>query len=296
VNGKRVIGVDLGGTKILAGVVDDQGSVLRMHEVPTPTGSQEEVLAAIDAAVEELMPDGVSGIGVGVPSTIDQATGRVLTTVNARLEDVDLRARMHQRFGLPVVLENDANAATYGEWRVGAGRGTRNLLMLTLGTGVGGGVMFDGRLYRGWAELGHVVVVADGPPCPGTCHGHGHLEAVASGSAADLEARRLWGADARAEDLLERAKAGDEAAAAALARIGHLLGVGIGSFVNIFNPELVVIGGGFGVAAWDLLLAPALEAARAEALAPADTRVHIVKAQLGSDAGLIGVALLAFEA
>ena len=295
-NGKRVIGVDLGGTKILAGVVDEQGAVLRTHEVQTPTDSQQEVLTAIDAAVEEVLSDGVSGLGVGVPSTIDQAAGRVLTTVNARLENVDLRDRLRQRFGLPVALENDANAAAYGEWRVGAGRGTRNLIMLTLGTGVGGGVVVDGRLYRGWAELGHVVVVADGPRCPGTCHGHGHLEAVASGSAADREAKRIWGADARAEDLVARAKAGDQEAGDALGRMGHLLGAAIGSFVNIFNPELIVVGGGFGVGAGELLRGPALHAAREEALAPADARIRIVEAQLGADAGLIGVALLALEA
>ena len=143
-----------------------------------------------------------------------------------------------ERFGVPVAVENDANVAALAEWRLGAGKGAENLVMLTLGTGVGGGVIMDGALYRGWAELGHVVVVADGPPCQGTCTGRGHLEAVASGSAADRAAEKLWGEGATAELLVGRAEEGDPAALEALAGIGHLLGAAIGSFINIFAPEL----------------------------------------------------------
>jgi glucokinase len=168
--------------------------------------------------------------------------------------------------------------------------------MLTLGTGVGGGIILDGRLYRGWAELGHVVVVAGGPPCQGNCHGHGHLEAVASGEAATRAARALWGDDADAHVLVTRAKAGDADAVAALEQIGGYVGAAIGSFVNTFDPDVVVIGGGFGAAAGDLVLGPALAAARREAIQPADERLTIVEAQLGDEAGLIGAALVAFEA
>ena len=130
------------------------------------------------------------------------------------------------RFGVPVVVENDANVAALAEWKLGAGRGKRSLVMLTLGTGVGGGVVLDGALYRGWAELGHAVVVADGPPCQGTCTGRGHLEAVASGNAADRAAVALWGEGATAELLVDRAETGDEAAIEALTAIGRLLGAG----------------------------------------------------------------------
>jgi len=296
VNGTRVIGVDLGGTKILGGVLDERGSVLDRHEVQTPTGSQDALLSAIDDVVSHLFADGIAALAVGVPSRIDTRTGRVLASVNIPLAEVDLRDRLRERFRRPVDVGNDANVATLGEWRAGAGRGTRDMVMLTLGTGVGGGVVVDGRLYPGWAELGHIVVQAGGERCQGTCTGHGHLEVVASGTAADRAAQELWGGDADAEDLVERAKEGDAGAVEALAAIGRLLGAGIGSLVNVFNPEIVVIGGGFGVGSGDLLLGPALDVARVEALAPAGERLRLVEAELGSDAGLIGAGFLALEA
>jgi glucokinase len=168
--------------------------------------------------------------------------------------------------------------------------------MLTLGTGVGGGLVLDGELYRGWAELGHVVVQAGGPPCQGNCHGRGHLEVVASGSAADRAARELYGAEADGHLLVERARGGDEAASEKLEQIAAFLGAAIGSFANEFDPEVVVIGGGFGRAAGELVLVPAQRAARSEALAPADETLRVVPAELGADAGLIGAALVAFEA
>ena len=156
--------------------------------------------------------------------------------------------------------------------------------------------MIDGRLYRGWAELGHVVVEADGPPCQGSCHGRGHLEAVASGEAAERAARELWGGEADAHQLVREARAGDDRARAAVERIGHYLGLAIGSFANVFAPEVVVVGGGFGNAAWDLLREPAVEAARREALEPADESLRVVQAEFGDDAGLVGAALVGFEA
>jgi glucokinase len=291
-----VIGVDLGGTKILAGVGDRAGAIGKTLEVPTPTENQESVLDGIESVIEAVIERGVAAIGFGVPMNLDRRTGRGLRATNLPLENVDLVRRFSDRFGVPVGVENDGNAAALAEWRLGAGRGTSNLVMLTLGTGVGGGIVLDGRLYRGWAELGHVVVVAGGPPCQGNCHGHGHLEAVASGEAATRAARALWGEDADAHVLVTRAKEGDDAAVAVLERIGGYLGAAIGSFVNIFDPEVVVIGGGFGAAAGDLLLGPALVSARREAIQPADELLTIVEAQLGDEAGLIGAALVGFEA
>jgi glucokinase len=152
------------------------------------------------------------------------------------------------------------------------------------------------RLYRGGAELGHVVVAADGPPCQGSCHGHGHLEAVASGEAAERAAVELWGGGADAHRLVREAQDGHKAARSALSQIGHYLGAAIGSFANIFGPEVVVVGGGFGTAAWDFLSGPAEEAARREALHPADNELRIVQAALGDDAGLVGAGLVGFEA
>jgi glucokinase len=291
-----VIGVDVGGTKILSGVVDREGNVLRRHEGESPATSEADVRAALDASVEALLDDRVSAIGYGVPANLERGTGRVLRATNLHFDDFDLAGHARARFGLPVGVENDANAAALAEWRLGAGRGLSTLVVLTLGTGVGGGIVLDGALYRGWAEIGHLVVLAGGPPCQGACHGRGHLEALASGTAADAVARELFGAEATAHVLVERAHAGDAGARARLAEIGEYLGAAIGSLANLFDPELVVVGGGFGEAAGELVLAPAEEAARREALAPADGTLRVVPAELGSDAGLVGAALVAFEA
>jgi glucokinase len=293
---ERVIGVDLGGTKILAGLVARDGTIGRTIEIATPDGTQAEVLAAIDGVVTDLLVDGAAAIGYGVPLNIDRRTGVALRAVNLPLHQVHFPDRARERFGLPAGVENDGNAAALAEWRLGAGRGASNLMMLTLGTGVGGGVVIDDRLYRGWAELGHVVVVAGGQPCQGNCHGRGHLEAHASGLAADRAAAALFGRGADAPVLVSRARSGDPGATAALAEIGRLLGAAIGSLTNIFDPDIVIVGGGFGAAAGDLVLEPARVAARAEAIQPADETLQIVEAELGDAAGLIGAALVAYEA
>jgi glucokinase len=289
-----VIALDVGGTKILSGLVDRDGQVLSEHEAPSPDGSEERVLAALDHAVEALLDDRVAAIGYGIPANLERGTGRILHAMNLPLDDVDLVARSRERFGLPVGIENDASAATLAEWRRGAGRGTQNLVMFTLGTGVGGGIVMDGHLFRGWAELGHIVVQEGGPEC--TCGGRGHLEVCASGSAGDRAARELYGPDADAPALVARARGGDERAREALARMGRSLGAGIASLVNVFDPELVVVGGGFGAAAGDLVLEPAREAARAEAILPANSTLRVVPAELGPEAGLVGAGLVAFEA
>lgn len=291
-----MIGVDVGGTKILAGVVDRDGSIETQHEIETPQSSQGAVVKALDDAVRAVHHGEIGAIGYGVPSNLDRRTRVALQATNMPLHDFDLRAHGQEEFGLPIGVENDGNAAAFAEWRFGAGRGTSNLIMLTLGTGVGGGLVLDGDLYRGWAELGHVVVQAGGPPCQGNCHGRGHLETLASGTAADRAARELYGPDADGHMLVDRAREGDAAAAERLRQIAGLLGAAIGSFANEFDPEVVVIGGGFGRAAGDLLLEPALEAARREALTPADKELRIMPAQLGVEAGMVGAALMAFEA
>ncbi|MBA2297594.1 MAG: ROK family protein [Actinobacteria bacterium] len=291
---QRVIGVDLGGTKILAGVLDRNSTILDTCEVPTPTETQAALVEAIAGAVEQVLQPGVAALGLGLPSVIDSA-GCSLDSINIPLAGIALGPLLGERFGIPAAVENDANAATFAEWRRGAGRGTDDLVMLTLGTGVGGGIVLGGRLYRGWAELGHVVVVADGPPCQGSCTGRGHLEAVASGNAADRAAGELWGPGSTAEQLVERAREGDGQAVEALERMGRLLGAGIGSLVNIFGVGLVIVGGGFGAAAAEFLFGPALETARREALGPG-RGVRVVSAELGSDAGLVGAGLVGFEA
>jgi len=295
----RVIGVDVGGTKILAAVVSRDGSLGVRLERPSDHSSQDALLAELDSLVEELhrAEPGAAALGFGIPSRIDQRSGHALKSVNIPLEGVDLRDRMREQHGLPVALDNDANAAAIAEWQVGAARGARNVVMLTLGTGVGGGLILDGRPYRGatgsGAELGHIVLEPGGPPCG--CGGHGHLESFAAGPAADRVARSLYGDGSDAHELVRRGRDGEPEAVEALAGIGRYLGSGIATFVNVFEPELVVVGGGFGDAG-ELLLGPAREVVAVEGLEPARDNVRIVEAELGIEAGVIGAGMVAFEA
>jgi glucokinase len=295
-DGQRVIGVDVGGTKILAGIVDRDGRVERHRENPTPVGSEDDLLAGLDRAVEELLDDGIAAVGFGLPSPIDQKTGRAQQAVNIPLDaTVAFRTRMAERFGLPVGLENDANSAAYAEFHFGAAREANTMVMLTLGTGCGGGAVIDGKLFRGWAEFGHMVIVYDGIRCQGTCTGRGHLEPYVTGVAATKLAQEVFGPAVDAHRLVRLANEGEPRAIEILDGIGRHLGAGIGSLVNIFNPELVVIGGGFA-AAGDFILDPAREIVAREGLAHAGERVRIVRAELGTAAGLIGAGLVAFDA
>ena len=293
------MGVDVGGTKILAGVIDREGNVARKVERPTPVASQEELLAGLDSLVEELIDEDVAALGFGIPSTIDQRAGRAVLSVHIPLENLDFRDRMADRFGLPVGIDNDGNAAAIAEWKLGAGRGASNIVALTLGTGIGGGLILDGRPYRGsigaGAELGHIVIDYGGVPCGGACTGHGHFEALAAGSAADEIAVRRFGPGADGRRMVEEARDGHEVAAQDLVEIGRRLGAGIASFVNVFNPELVILGGGFAKAL-DVLMDPIKETVSVEGLRPARDLVQIVQAHFGAEAGMIGAALVGFEA
>jgi glucokinase len=293
------LGVDIGGTKMLAGVVDRDGQVARREERATPQESQEVFLKELDSLVEGLLDDDVAALGFGLPSTIDQRAGRTVGSVHIPLADFDFRDRMSERFRLPVAIDNDGNVTAIAEWKLGAGRGASHIVALTLGTGIGGGLILDGKPYRGsigaGAELGHIVLDYDGVPCGGACTGRGHFEALAAGSAADGAAEQRFGSGATSRQLVEAARAGDEGAAEDLAEIGRRLGAGIASFVNIFNPELVILGGGFAHAE-DLILDSARETLALEALPPGRDLVRIVRAEFGREAGMIGAALVAFEA
>ena len=194
-----------------------------------------------------------------------------------------------------LMAPNDANAAAYAEFHFGAARDVQSMVMLTLGTGCGGGAVIDGKLYRGWAEFGHMVVEYDGLPCQGSCTGRGHLEPYVTGTAATKLAQEEFGPAVDAHRLVRLASEGDSRAREILAGIGRYLGAGIGTLVNIFNPELVVIGGGFA-AAGDFIFDSAREIIRREALARAGYHLNIVRAELGTSAGLIGAGLVAFDA
>jgi len=270
-------------------VVDASGAVDRTVEVATPTSSQSDLVDALVGVVEELRTPETAAAGFGVPTRVDPKTGVAISAVNVPVHRLSLRDEIGGRIGLPVGAVNDGSAAALAELRLGAGRGASNLVMLTLGTGVGGGVVIDGSLYQGWTELGHMVIVVDGEPCVGACSGRGHVEAYCSGRAADRIAVRELGPGKNAHDLVAQAHP-------ALAGIGHHLGCAIGSLVNVFNPEVVVIGGGFGLAAADYLLPPARLGVLREALPPGGQTVRLALAELGAEAGMIGAGLVAFEA
>jgi glucokinase len=271
--------------------------VLAHREHATPVETEDALLDALEGAVRELLDPSVAAVGFGIPSQIDQRTGTALGSVNVPLRGVPFRDKMAARLGLPVGMDNDANAAAIAEWQVGAGRGTTDMIMLTLGTGVGGGLILGGKPYRGWfgagAEIGHMVIVHDGAPC--RCGGHGHLESYVSGKAADELAQAAFGPAADAHRLVRLANEGDARAIEILKGIGEKLGSGIASLVNIFNPELVVIGGGFA-AAGELLFVPAQAIADREVLVSIRDSYRVVRARLGTSAGMIGAAMVAFEA
>ena len=304
----HVVALDLGGSKLAVGTVDAAGRILRRVEHVTETSSQDALVAQLEAAIAEVAGDGPAALGVGIPSLIDQRVGVPGASVNVPLAGLRLRDRLEGRFGVPVALENDANGAAVAEHRLGAGRGTRHMILFTIGTGIGGGLILNGELYRGAigaaGELGHVTIALDGPPCQGLCPGLGHLEALASGNAAERLAAELAGA--RPESTLAReaeldgraivrlAEAGDPDALEVVDTIGRRLGAGVAGYVNVFNPEAVVIGGGFA-AAGDLLLDPVRRIVAEQALPAARDGVRIVTAELGPDAGLVGSGLVAFD-
>ena len=260
---------------------------------PSGTGPSESAHGVLRAPG---MRPGIASIGFGVPSQIDYRTGRVLGSVNIPLAGVDLAAQMSERFGRAAAIDNDANAAALGEYSAGAGKSARAMVMLTLGTGCGGGVVVDGEPLRAWAEFGHIVVEFDGIPCQGACTGRGHLEPYVTGVAATKLAREAFGPEADSHRLIELGDDGDATAAEILRGIGRRLGAGISTLVNIFNPDLVVLGGGFGTAAARYLVGPAEEVMRRDALPSGPEPVRLVPAELGTAAGLIGAGMLAFGA
>jgi glucokinase len=311
---RRVIGLDAGGTKLLGGVVDEELVVHHRVRRTWRGADRQETLDVLVEAVEEVRaaaPD-VESVGFGVPALVVHETGFSAWSTHLPLEDVPIRDLMSERLGLPVHVDNDANVALLAEHRLGAARGSRHALMVTLGTGIGGALLLDGRLYRGatgvGGELGHMVIDLHGPDCQGACPGRGCLEVMASGTAIGREGqlaarqhaesvlgRRLGaGKEISGGIVTELAHEGDPVARDVLARIGRRLGAGLVGLVNTFNPEVIVIGGG-AVAAGDLLLDPAREVVEQRALPPAREIVTILPAHFAEESGMLGAALLALE-
>ncbi len=311
---RRVIGVDAGGTKLLGGVVARDLTVHnRVHRL-WRGADRAEVLDIMVEAVEEARaaaPD-VEAVGFGIPSLVDYATGASVTSVHLPLDDVPFRDLMSERLALPVFVDNDTNAAVLAEQRHGAGRGANDVVMLTLGTGIGGGLVLAGEVYRGArgaaGEIGHMTVDLDGPEHADDCSNRGCLEAFVSGSAiardGEIVARSDPGSElgkalSRGREITgalvtELAHDGDEAARGVLERAGRHLGVGIASVVNVLNPEVVIVGGGV-LGAGELVLGPAREEAAARALPASFEAVRIEQAHFGEEAGMIGAAVLALN-
>jgi len=307
------LGADLGGTKMAVGVVDEAQNVLHRATESTFGRSLDELLDELEAELREGLaehPD-VKAVGIGVPCTLDRERGYAFNAVNLPINDVPFRDLVQERIGLPTSLDNDANLAALAEHRFGAAKGATNAIMLTIGTGIGGGLILGGELYRGStgaaAELGHVVIDQAGPPCQGNCPNRGCVEVLASGTALGREGRIA--AEAHADSALGRALAageevdgrvvteaaigGDGIAVEVVATIGRRLGVALSSLANIFEPDVIVIGGGAS-AAGELLLGPARDELRARALPPMN-RTPVAPAALGPDAGMIGAATMALS-
>jgi glucokinase len=307
----EAVGIDVGGTKIHAFRVARDGEVLDRKHVPTPADDEEATLAAMIDVARALRTDEVLAVGVGAAGLVDASDGTLRFAPNLAWRELPIEARMREALGLPCQVDNDANLAAYAEYRFGAGRGYRHLLLVAVGTGIGGGIVSDGRLFRGAhgfaAEIGHVIVEPDGLPCG--CGNRGCWEQVASGSAIGRLGREAARADERSSlrglvddpeqltgaHVTRAALDGDEPSIRVLAEVGRRLGEGIAGLVNVLDPQIVVVGGG-AIAAGELLLEPARDAFRGavEGLEHRP-RVPIVAAQLGNDAGAVGAAALALE-
>lgn len=311
----RIGVVDLGGTKIYTAVVDADGVWLaddfRSTEVERgPAVVIDRIVDSLTAAIAGASVQGrpLAALGVAAPGPIDVERGVILDAPNLPgLENVPLAERLSAAFGCPAVLENDANAAALGEFIFGAGRGVRHMLYLTISTGIGGGLILNGELYRGATgaagELGHTLFDEDGPLCG--CGQRGCLEAFASGTAIAARgeeavsagrsvaiARHAGGGEVTAAHVAAAAAEGDPAARAIIDQAAHALGQSLADFVNIFNPDLIVIGGG-AAKIGSLLLDPAIRSMRARAFAGPAEHVRIVPAALGDRAVAAGALALA---
>jgi glucokinase len=313
------IGVDLGGTKMRAALVSERGRILRRLKRPTRVeeGASSVMQRMLDL-IRDIISDSpfqfreVKGVGIGSAGQIDPQGGTVLSAT-ANLPGwggMPLAERVQEAFGLPVCVDNDANAATWGEKQFGAGQGIAHLICITVGTGIGGGLIVDGQLYHGATgvagEIGHLTVNLDGPPC--NCGSFGCLEVYAAGPAIVARAQKAVRAGAqtaliqmtenRPEDITvpliaQAAARGDPLASQIMEETGHYIGAGLASLINVLNPERVVIGGGVAQAG-ESLLKPIEKTVRARAMPTAAEALQVVPAQLGEDAGVIGAAALLF--
>jgi glucokinase len=310
-----VIGFDMGGTKMLASVLDNSYQAISTAKKRTPPGADNDkvldvVVATVGAALEEagIKPGDVAAIGIAVPGPIDRDAGRIVSLTNVGVRDMPLRDQLSAEFGIPVVLENDVNAGTFGEFVAGAAKGYRNVLGVFPGTGVGGGIIIDGTLYRGHTgragEIGHMIVEVGGRLCG--CGKYGCLEAVSSRTAIAKELVHL-AAIGEAPTVLERAGtditqvksgvikkaigAGEKSVIRVVERAAWYLGVGLGSCLDIFDPDVVVLGGGLVEKLGDSYLESVEASMREHNMI--GSKAPLVRASLGDDSVIVGSAALA---
>ena len=320
VNDDYVVGVDMGGTKILAAVINAKGEIVQQAKRATkPKKGPEEVIEritrcirkAIDSA--ELNPSQIRAIGIGSPGPLDPETGVIIFAPNLGWSNVPLKAKLEANLSIPTFVDNDVNVGTLGEYAFGAGRGVKNLVGIFVGTGIGGGIILDGKLFHGVnktaGEVGHMIVEAKGPRCG--CGNFGCLEAVASRTAITRDLQKailkkgkksklteLNGGNLdliRSKAIARAVKQGDKPTIKVVQRAAKYLGISVASIVHFLNPEMVVLGGGVVEAMGDSLLDPIRHAAAEYALPTTMDGVQIVAATLGDNAGVIGASVLARE-
>ncbi len=320
ISGRYIVGADLGGTNVRAALIDEAtGTIIaRSENIPSRAMDGADFTAAqIASAVEQAITNSkidrslVSGAGMAVPGHVHPAEGTVLWAPNFRDQwrGIPLARMVGAKLNMPVVLGNDANLAAFGEWTYGIGKGTRHLVMLTLGTGIGGGVIIDGQLLTGAdggaAELGHMVVAGcenmrGGNAAFGSLEGMAQRDAIVERAARKLALGRdsvlaqgpvFNRADLTPKAISDAALTGDVVALETLREVGHYVGIGVANCINIFNPEIVVIGGGIAQAG-DLLMAPIIRSAKVNAIGTLFATCRIAPAALGDNAGIMGAAAL----
>jgi glucokinase len=301
---KYAIGIDLGGTNLRVALVSREGEIIRKIKEPT----SEDILDSIFKAIGSFSSDEIVGIGIGVAGLIDRKSSRVLVSPNLHIvEEIDLVNEIRGRFGIPIFIENDANAAAFGEMWVGAGKGFSNFILFTLGTGIGGGIIYGRKLLDVSAEIGHMSIDADGEKCP--CGNSGCLESYASVRAILSKAVSILEKDRESllrescggnfyklttEDIYKAALDGDSLARELLRNAGRYLGIGIANIINLMSPEAIILAGGL-IGAWNIYIQEAIKEASRRALKQLFDRVNIIPSSLMDDAGIIGSAGLVFQ-
>ena len=317
--GAPVVGIDLGGTKILTAIVSAENRLLGRAKAPTPAqDGAAAILRTIVESVDNALADArlarsdIAAAGVGSPGPLDTDTGTILFSANLNVRGFPLGSELAQALGCPVLVQNDVRVGGYGEFRMGAGVGFRDLIAVFVGTGIGGCVIQGGRVVTGATgnagEIGHIIVKAGGPVCG--CGARGCLEALASRTAitrrvnkairkglptllAERVARK--GGRLKSGDLADAVAAGDHVAVKEVRRAAKYLGLGLGSLMNVLGPEIVIIGGGVAGALGEEWVEHVRDAARKQALVDTSGKIRIVQAALGDDAGVLGAALMARE-